>query len=606
MADFESAPYEDTSPTLLAAQPPTLAKDDTATGQNWNEIFAHLEARLAGLRQWRLSWWGYWASLAEYILPRRYHWLVTANTMNRGTPLNQAIVDSTATLAMQTCAAGMWSGLTPPTRPWFKLGIALPHAELDDEGKAWLEDTQERLYYILAQSNFYNTMAQAFQDVATFGTAPVIMYEDAETILRCYLPCSGEYYLAAGSRLSVDTLYREFTLTVQQIVDMFTLANCPPQVRELWVQGGASIEREFVVAHAIEPNFDLAGPKRDGDKIKVVPGSFPWREVYWLKGQKTQSELSRRGFHESPFFVARWSTVSNDPYGRSPGMDTLGDTKQLQMETRRKGEFIEKLVRPPMGGNVELKNEPSSILPGHITYTSTENGRKGFWPLFEVQPAALQPMIMDIKEIQARIERCFFVDVFMAITRMQGVQPRNELELTQRDLERLQVLGPFVNLFVTECAEPAIKRALGILQRKMLVKPMPDSMKSVPLKIELVSMMKIAQGAAQNTTITQTIAQAGLLAQSALQSGQPNPLDNYDLDQASRVIAENSHFPVVIMRSVEEVGNLRKQKQAASAAQTMTGLAPAAVDAAQTLSETNPSGGALGALLGAGGGQQQQ
>ncbi len=596
--DFASAAYEASSPTLLAAQPPTLARDDTGPGENWIFINQHLEQRLGALRNWRLSWWSYWASLAEFILPRRYHWLVVANVMTRGVPINQSIVDSTATMAMQVCSTGMWTGLTPATRPWFKLGVGLSNMELDDDAKAWLEDTQERLYYVLAQSNFYNTMAQAFQDVATFGTAPVIMYEDAETVLRCYLPCSGEYYLATGSRLNVDTLYREFTLTVQQIVDMFTLANCPVSVRDLWAQGGGAIEREFVVAHAIEPNFDLAGASRGFDKIKVVPAGFAWREVYWLKGMRTERELSRRGFHESPFFVARWSTVSNDAYGRSPGMDCLGDTKQLQMETRRKGEFIEKLVRPPMGANPELKNEPSSILPGHITYVSTEGGKKGFYPLMEVQPQALGPMIQDLKEIQARIERCYFVDIFMAITRMEGVQPRNELELTQRDLERLQVLGPFVNLFVNEFAAPAIKRALGILERRRLVKPMPQSLQDTPLKIEVISMMKIAQGAAQNSTITQTIAQNGLLAQSALQSGQPNPLDNYDLDEASRVMATNSHFPVSVMRSKDSVEKMRKKKADAAAMQQMTALAPQAVESARTLSETNPSGGALGALLG--------
>ena len=74
-----------------------------------------------------------------------------------------------------------------------------------------------------------------------------------------------------------------------------------------------------------------------------------------------------------------------------------------------------------MGANVEMKNEPSSIQPGNITYTSTDGGKKGFWPLFEVSPAALPPMIEDIKEIQVRIKECFFVNLFMAaITQMEG------------------------------------------------------------------------------------------------------------------------------------------------------------------------------------------
>ena len=53
----------------------------------------------------------HWALLAEYILPRRYHWLITPNNMTRGMPINQAIVDPTGTQAMRICSAGLMNGL---------------------------------------------------------------------------------------------------------------------------------------------------------------------------------------------------------------------------------------------------------------------------------------------------------------------------------------------------------------------------------------------------------------------------------------------------------------------------------------------------------------
>src|SRR6185437_7366080 len=100
--------YEAMSPSLLAQQTASSTGDGPQPGKDWGPIFSALESRLGALRTWRYSWWQYWASLAEFILPRRYKWLVTANTMNRGLPINNAIVDSTATLAMQICASGMW------------------------------------------------------------------------------------------------------------------------------------------------------------------------------------------------------------------------------------------------------------------------------------------------------------------------------------------------------------------------------------------------------------------------------------------------------------------------------------------------------------------
>lgn len=594
-----TAAYEAMSPTLLAAQPPSL-DDPQNQGKDWGVIFSYLESRLQGLKMWRYSWWGYWAVIAEFILPRRYHWLIVANRMTRGNAINNAIIDSTATLAVNICASGLWTGLTSPSRPWFKLGIGLPWIELDKDGKAWLEDTEQKIYTVFAQSNFYNTMAQAFQDVCVFGTAPVIIYEDVEDIIRCYLPCAGEFYLSVGARLSVDTFYREFTLTVGQIVDMFTLEKCPADIRELWATGGGSLEMERVVAHAIEPNFALSG--RGGKKkVTVVPGMFPYREMYWMRGDQTNAELSRKGFHERPFMTARWSTVSNDAYGRSPGMDALGDVKQIQVETRRKAEYIEKGVRPPMGADPELKNEPSSIQPANITYTSTAGGKKGFWPLFEIAPAWLSGLIADIKEVQERINRCFFVDIFMAISRMEGVQPRNELELTKRDLERLQVLGPFINQFETEFAGPAIERVIAILDRKRLLKPMPASLRGIPLKINYVSIMKLAQRGAETVALKDILQTGGELSEAAKAAGLPDPLRTINLDKAMRLYVDLANGPSEIVYTEDEVKQADAQRAKMTQQQQAMNQTMAGVQAAQALGNAKTGGGtALGAILGNG------
>jgi hypothetical protein len=598
--DSNKAPYEDAGPSLLSQQPPSLLTP-RESGKDWGEIFTHLESRMQMLRTWRYSWWAYWGQLAEYILPRRYQWLVVANKMTRGGARNQAIVDSTATLAMQVCASGLWSGLTSPSRVWFKIGLAVPGPELPPDAKQWIEDTEHKVYKALHGSNFYTTLAQAFQDVVTFGTAPIVIYEDSEDTIRCYAPCAGEYYLAAGARLSVDTFYREFTLTVAQIVDMFTLENCPMQVREKWRVGGASLELEFVVCHAIEPNSPLDRKAQGGGgagKISVVPQTFTFREVYWLKGMKTESELSRRGFYERPFIVMRWSTVSNDAYGRSPGMDALGDIMQLQQETRRKAEFIDKVVRPPMGASPELKNEPSSIIPGKITYVSTEGGRKGFFPLFEINPASLQPMLMDLEKIQARIERCFFVDVFLAISRMEGVQPRNELELTKRDLERLQVLGPFIELFETECADPAIKRVLAILERRKELLPIPASLHGVKLKFTYDSILHMAQTSTETVAMKDTLQTIGALSPVAKAAGVPDPLRVFDLDKAARIYAEQSNFPLEAILSVDVVQAHDAMRNKMAMQNQQMGQAMAGMQAAHTLSKTSTEhGNALGDIL---------
>ena len=602
--ELSHAAYEETTPLLLASQSVTTEPRELPASLKWQTAFTHLESQLGALRVWRYSWWSHWARLAEFFLPRRFHWLVVANRTTRGSPINDSIIDSTGPLAVNICASGLWTGLTSPSRPWFKIGVAQTWVTLDKDSQAWLEDTEKRLYAVLAQSNFYATMAQAFQDVVVFGTAPVIMYEDEETVLRCYLPCAGEYFLSCGPRLTVEILNREFTLTVLQIVGWFKIENCPSQVVEHWNRGGASLQIEFVVCHCIEPNTELQAPDRERSSFSVVPAKFAYRETYWLKGMQTPKPLSQRGFNKKPFMAARWSTVSNDAYGRSPCMDALGDNRQIQMETRRKAEFIEKLVRPPMGADVAMKNEPTSILPGNVTFTSTENNKKGFWPLFEVAPAALQPLVEDIKVTAQRINEALFVPVFMAISRMEGVQPRNELELTKRDLERLQVLGPFIDMFETEFAGPAIERTLDIMFRRRLLRPIPPGLAGLSLKFDYISIMKMAQQSARAVGMKDFFATMGGLSSAAKAAGVPDPLRVVNLEGSARAFAEVTDFPLHLLFTEQEVQQhdqirMQEQQKAQAPQQAM-----AAVNAAKTLSETQIPGGnsALGALLGQGGG----
>lgn len=592
----EVAPYERMGATLLTAQP--LSAPEPNEAAEWEPLFNHLERRMAGLRSWRWTWLDTWRQLGTYFLPRRskaWQGQIIANQYSRGTYLNDAIIDSTGCLAATTCASGMWSGLTNPARPWFGFAPAVSNVELDEEGKQWLEKAASQILAVLARSNFYSTMAQFFQDVTVFGTSPIIIYEDDEDVIRCYLPCVGEYFLAAGSRLTVDTLYREFTLTVIQIIEMFTFENCPQEVRSLFVTGGASLDQEFVVAHAIEPNFAISSKRGRGKKITVVPGRFSFREVYWLRGRKSQCPLSLKGFHDQPFMAGRWSVVSNDPYGRGPGMDALGDQKQVQTETLRKAEFIEKLVRPPMTAPPEMKNEPASIMPGMVTFVNTANGKAAFTPAFQVQPQALQPLTMDIEKVSGRIKDCFYIPQFLAITQMQGVQPRNELELTKRDLERLQVLGPVIDLFENEVAGPVLQRVVSIMQRRGLLPDLPPSLQNTPLKITYQSLMRLAQRSAESVAMKDGFVTMGQLSLAAKNAGVPDPIRTVNLDRSLQHYLQLNSYPITCTYSEEEVkqhDQIRMQEtQRAKQEAAASSLAKPAVDAAKVLSSTEVGGG---------------
>ncbi|HEX4043256.1 MAG TPA: portal protein [Xanthobacteraceae bacterium] len=598
------ARYERASPLLLAMESPTapVGLRYERENQDWAQTREHLESRMTMARSWRYSFLEHWSLCALYTNPRRSLWLSQGgvdqpvpNAMVRGSPVNQAIVDPTPVYALQVCTAGLTNGLMSSSRPWFKLKPALSNIKIDRQGQLWFEEVEDRVYRVMAESNFYDCGVQMFKDLISFATSPMLIYEDVENIINCQVPVVGEYFLFIGSNFRVEGFARLYVLTVSQLVEEFGLDDCPPQVSSLWEQKGASLDKEFIVAHMIEPNFAI---QRTGEAKPVgrLKGNYTFREHFWIYGLASAKPLSVRGFHELPVIAPRWQVNGNDPYGTDcPGMVTLGDNMQLQIETRRKAELLEKMVRPPLNAPPELKNQPSSILPGHVNYTNnTSNGMK---PVFEVDAQALPGITADLKDIQARIKSGFFNDLFLMLA--EATKDMTAYEVAQRQQEKLQVLGPVIERFQNEGASPAIRRIVSVMARKRLLPPMPPSLKGVPIHIEYISMLAMAQralktaGAERMLAVTEKVAPMypdapGLINFEKL-------LRNYNDDLGNSLELMNDDSAFADWKAMRA-----KAQQGQQAQQGATETIPAMAAAAKDLGTVDLGGGVNAAQLMAG------
>jgi hypothetical protein len=546
----EKVPYEQAGATFLSQQPALDPKADARDSAEWGLIRGHLETRLVGLRNWRQTWWTQnWSDLAEFINPRRSIWLTqstggnpTPNSMRRGIPLNSAIADPTATYATRVCSAGLMSGLASPSRPWFKVVPSIKRIQIDAAARLWLDDVEDRIYSVIAGSNFYNTFAQECEDLVVFGTAPSIIYEDKADLIRIYNPAVGEYYLSTDATGRVDGLYRMFVQTAAQTVGFFGIENCNATIKSMWQEKGNKLDQEIIVAHSIEPNFGIGA-----NDIGKIEGNFTWREVYWLWGQASDKPLSKRGFVDQPFTAARWATQSNDAYGRSPGMDVLPDVMQLQVMTRRMAEAIEKQVRPPLIGEMSLKNKPTSTLPGHLTYVTDISKGKGIRPIYEVNPD-VAAMAGNIQAIEKRIQMGLFNDLFLMLE--QKLDERmTAYEVAQKIQEKLQVLGPVIESLIAESLKPKLKRIYGILKRRGMIDPPPASLKGVPLDIEFVSMLALAQKGAATGGIERLMQLLG-----SIEPIYPQAKDNVDPDALVREFNDLLGNPQKIQEKLQVLG----------------------------------------------------
>lgn len=529
-----------------------------------------LNSTLSQLQTERYPFWTLWRELANYFLPKRYVWLQSDRERRVREAKNPFILDSTGTNAARVLASGMMNGITSPSRPWFKLRV--PGFE-DDGGPVtiWADEVARRMMKVMGESNFYNSMAVLYLDLGVFGSAASLIYEDDEDVIRCFNPALGEYYFAQDHKLKVNTFGREFSQTACQIVEWFGEENCSEKIRAAYKSTSGQDLSQYELVHLIEPNRG------------AVPPKFKFVETYWEKGSSTNEVLTQRGFNELPGIFPRWELTANDAYGTSPGMDALPDVIQLQQETKRKAQGLDKMVNPPVVADIQLQHRPTALMPNGITYVAGANSI-GVKPLYDIR-APIQEMTADIREVQIRIRQTFFNELFQMISQLETV--RSATEIDARREEKLILLGSVLERFENEALDPAINRIFSIMSRRNMLPPAPEEIQDKGIEIQYVSILHIAQMAQLAAPTERWIGLVGNIGGIV-----PEALKIPDWDELIRSYGLDIGVPAKAMRPREEVEQeVQAEKDAQAAAQAgQAGLA--AVQGAKLLSETDVGGGA--------------
>ena len=533
--------------------------------------------RKASMKAERESFFGHWQDLSDYIQPHRGRFFHTDR--NKGRKRNNNIIDNTGVLALRTLSSGMMAGLTSPARPWFKLSTQDPDLIEFGPVKNWLNDVERLMREIFSVSNLYNVLPSSYDELGGFGTSAFLVLEDFEDVVRFYPFTIGEYTLATNDRGEVDTICREVPMTVGQVVQMFGKDAVSETVRKMWNDN--KVDKWLKITHMIEPNDDRMPELKDA-KNKA------FRSVWFEEGDSNKEQLLRQsGFDEFPVMAPRWHVTGADIYGtRCPGMDALGDIKQLQVEQKKKGQGIEKLINPPMVGPSSMKNKRASVLPGDITYQDIIQGQRGFAPTYQIN-LPLGELKEDINEVQGRISRAFYEDMFL----MLAQSDRREItarEIEERHEEKLLMLGPVLERLNDELLDPLIDRTFSIMMKAGIVPPPPEELQGTELRIQYISILAQAQQSVGIAGIDRLTGFVGSLA-----AVKPEVIDKIDFDQTVDEYGAMLGVSPKIIRSDDDVEAIRtgraEQEQAAQQQEQLAQM----VDSAKTLSETSTDTGSL-------------
>lgn len=537
------------------------------------------------MKEKRRSYETRWKAIRDYQLPYVGNFDDTADGTDEARRRDTEIYHSVAWESNQVFAAGIMSGLTPPSRQWFRLSFANAEIADDTDVARLLDERMEILNHVLNSSNFYNSVHANYLELA-FGQAPIAIFPDSKTGVHFTPFTIGTYMMESGPDGMVNTFCRVCEMNARQLADKFGEENLTESIRNE-LSNSPGIKSRHKVYWFVEPN-------RMADDKRIDRFHMPYLSIYWLEEANEDEWLYIGGFHEWPVPVARYLITGNEAYGKGPGWFAEADSKGLQLLEKDDITAVELGIKPPMMASEEAAKNGINLVPGDYTVCNKETAVK---PLFQVQ-VNLQHLQEKISDLSDRIKRSYSADLFLMLDALQD-KSMTAREVMERTQEKMQQLGPVVQRMQFEFLNLIIERTYNVLDRAGVF-PVPEDpdlqkmLSAQEIKIEYISPLAQAQKLSGLVNIEQAVAFVAQLAQF-----DPSVLDKLNFPETVDRYFDMLGAPATIKRSEDEYQKIQKAKQekqaqqeqlqqAAMIAQAAAPAAQAAKNATEAANDGNP------------------
>ena len=475
----------------------------------------------------------------------------------KGKKTGQEVYDGTAFHALNLLADGLAGYSMSRAFRWFEYTLpgklnfpawsgmrAWSGKRMDEfpDVKVWLESAEEVMYQAFLRSNFYDISPEIIKDCASIGTVTIFAEEDVkEGRIIFTAPHFRENFIAENAFGQVDVVYREYKLTLKQLVEKFTLdrmIEVHPGFRELYEKNHYE---EMKVLHATYPRDDFNPELLDGK-------NKPFASMWVLKDKKELIQES--GYKESPAITWRWRKNNDEWYGRSPCWDAFVDIMTGNQQAKTNLIAGHKMAEPPMVAPSDLRGLVQSG-PKGWTYIQGQVTKDNI-PM-PLQTGIQLPFAIEMMDrTDGKIREHLFVDFFLMLS--QAAMENRNLTATQvieMAGEKAAVLGPRIGRMETEALNPIHDRVWAIEARAGRIPAPPDILREYAGgDIETDYMGPLSQ--AQKKLFKSQGIRGGLEALAGLVEFFPqagfvvNPL------KTARMLLEASGFPSKGLRDEEE------------------------------------------------------
>lgn len=501
-----------------------------------------VRSRFEQLKQERQSWEPLWKDIRDYEAPDLGAF--EGEDPQKGYKRYTRIRDAEAIECADYLAAGLFSGVSSPSRPWLRLTTTDPELDESFEVKQWLDDVRRLMMMAFAKSDCYAHLHKSYLELPLFGTACTLIRPHPDDVLNLQNLTIGEYWIGDDPFGRVDTLYRRFKMTAKQIVKQWGLENVSQAVKNAYEK---TPFQAFDIVHAVEPRFERDERKRDNMNA-------PWRSVYFEDAAPDAGGkvLSESGFRDFPAMVPRWMTTAGAVYGRGPGAKALNAAKALQFLAENENTAVAYASNPPIQYPASFVGRLDQFRPGGripVQGTDAQALRSAFDVALDVQGLELL-----IARRKAEVQRAFYTNIFQMIQGGAGTD-RTATEVQALEQEKYIFLGPVLERLHSEMLDPMVSNAFTFLLEAGRIPEPPQELRGKPLSVEYISVLAEAQKASNVGGVMRMVQQIGVLAQM-----NPNALDKVDVDATIDELADMNGVPPSMIVASDKVALIRDQR----------------------------------------------
>lgn len=521
-------------------------------------------------------WEGHWREVAERVRPSQNFFQMIQRP--DGDKRNEKIFDATAPLALPKFAAAVISMSFPATQKYHKLTIKDEELANNTAVKRYLDQLNDVLFRVRysPKSGFQAQSGETVLDVGAFGTGILFIDDALGHGIRYKAMPLAQSFIAEDEYGKVNTLHRKWTWTAAQAVGKFGMQNVSEHIQKAFEK---EPNRKFEFLHCVKPNPERIMKARD----------FKGMEYYSCYiDMESRKLIDEGGFRVFPFAVPRFETSPNEVYGRGPAMNVLPAIKSLNEMKKTILRAAHLQVSPPIMLSDDGALQSFNLRPSALNFGAVDNnGRPMAIPFNSQARVDIGKDLMD--DERAVINDAFFVTLFRILVEEPQI---TATEAMLRAQEKGQLLAPTMGRIQSEMLGPCIERELDILMQadagtNTILPEMPDVLKrhfanGGEYDIEYQSPLNQAQQAGAGAAILNTLNSIAPLAQI-----DPSVMLRFDVEKATEFLARVNGVPESIIRSDEEVTELKEQQAGAAEAQQLLAAAPVAAGAAKDLAQAS-------------------